>query len=219
MGSPWSLVPGPWSKTTDQGLWTRDLFQSRRPSRAVTGQAVAGAAERPDAPEDPTASFAAVRDLSPLSEALQGGRHRRRAPPHADLPGELLKEGPVPDARAARAERPGVRGLVPERLLALGGRKVRGDRDAVRRPVDDLASRELAPRQAHARRVKAEARGEPVVETLQADLVVRFLEREEAHRLRLADNRRNHDSQTRRTGGRRALRLRGCGRGAEGQQG
>src|SRR5258706_12226716 len=156
MGSPWSLVPGPWSKTTDQGLWTRDLFQSRRPSRAVTGQAVAGPAERRDAREDSTASSAAVRDLSPLSEALQGGRHRRRTPPHADLPGELLKEGPVPDARAARAERPGVRGLVPQGLLALGGGKGRGDRNAVRRNVDDLAPQALCPRQGQPRRGKAE---------------------------------------------------------------
>jgi carboxymethylenebutenolidase len=79
-------------------------------------------------------------------------------------------------------------GLVPEGFLALGVRKVRGDRDAVRRSVHDLAACELAPRQAHARRGKPEARGEPVVEALQADLVVRFLERKEGvHGLRLTD--------------------------------
>jgi len=91
----------------------------------VAGEAVAGAAERPDAPEDSSAAFAAVRDRSPLSEVLQSGRHRRRAPPDADLSRELLKEGTVPDTRASRAESPGVRGLVPKGLLALGGRKVR----------------------------------------------------------------------------------------------
>jgi hypothetical protein len=69
-------------------------------------------------------------------------------------------------------------GLVPERLLPLARRQMRRNRDAVRRPVNDLAPRQLPPRQAHARRVEPEPRGEPVVEMLQALFLVRFLERE-----------------------------------------
>jgi len=154
----------------------------------MAGEAVVRSPEGPDAPEDLAAAFAAVRDRPPLAEALESGRHRRPTPPRADLARELLKEGPVPDPRAFRAERPGMSRLVPEGLLALGGRQVRRDRDAVRRSVHDLASGQLAPRQANPRRVEPETCGELIVQVLEAGFIVGLFEfKEGVHGLRLAD--------------------------------
>jgi hypothetical protein len=64
-------------------------------------------------------------------------------------------------------EHPGVRRFVPQRLVALGGREVRGDRDAVRRTVSDLASGELSLRKADHGRPESEPRRQTVVQPLQ----------------------------------------------------
>lgn len=80
---------------------------------------------------------------------------------------------------ALELERPGVRRLVPKRVLPLGEREMRGDRDRVRGPVANVASRQLAPREAHARGPEAEAHGEPVIEGLEPISFAEGLDREE----------------------------------------
>jgi hypothetical protein len=69
--------------------------------------------------------------------------------------------------------------LVTESLAPLRPGQVRGDRDSVRRTVNDLAAGELPAREADPRRVELEPRREPVVEPLQDAFVVGFLERKE----------------------------------------
>ena len=87
----------------------------------------------------------------------------RRGPAPAPIcRASLRKSGPCP-TRGPQPERPGVRRLVAECLLALGRGEVRGDRDPVRRAVHDLAARELAAERRTPRRVEPEARREAVV--------------------------------------------------------
>ena len=83
-------------------------------------------------------------------------------------------------ARALAAKRPGVRRLVSQGLFLLGRRQVCGDRDPVRRAVDDLAARELAAGQPDLCRIESEPRGQAIVEPLQPRPVVGLLEREES---------------------------------------
>jgi hypothetical protein len=85
-------------------------------------------------------------------------------------------------ARALAAKRPGVRRLVSQGLFLLNRRQVRGDRDAVRRAVDDLTARELAAGQPDPRRIQSEPRGQAIVEPLQPRPVVVLLERKESRR-------------------------------------
>src|SRR5262249_43756118 len=153
--------------------------QARGAAGAPAGDAVAGAAERANPPEDLTATLAAVFDRTPAPELGERLGLGRRAAPDADLPGEPLEERAVADPRALAAERPRVRRLVPERLLALGRRKVRGDRDPVRRAVNDLAARQLPAGQANPRRVESEACREAVVLALEERFAVLHAEREE----------------------------------------
>lgn len=128
-------------------------------------------AESAHAAKEPAAPLALVDDLPPLPELPQsrrlGGVPRFRADQASQAPEEVPVGGPG----ALELERPGVRRFVPERVLSLGKREVSGDRDRVRGPVANVASRQLAPREAHARGPEAEARGEPVIEGLELLLI------------------------------------------------
>src|SRR5262249_3621641 len=81
--------------------------------------------------------------------------------------GQTAKELPVAGVPPIETPRPGVRGLVPERVFLLRGRQVRRDHDRVRRAVDDLAARQLAPRKADPRRSETEAKRKAVVQALE----------------------------------------------------
>ena len=119
------------------------------------------------------AALAAV-DVSGAAIPKRGERPRlgRAAGADAERAREPPKQRPVAGARPLQPPRPGVRGLVEERVALLGLGQVRRDRDAVGRAVLDVAARQLAARDADAGRIEAEARGEPVVEPLQAQLGV-----------------------------------------------
>ena len=156
-----------------------DFSQPRGAAGAPAGDAVARAAERADPAKDLTAALASVLDLPRAPELREGGRLGRRPPLDADLPGEALEERSMTDTRPLAAERPCVGGLVAEGFLALGPGEVRGDRDRMRRAVDDLASGQLAARQPDPRRIEPEAKGDPVVLALEARLFVRLSDFEE----------------------------------------
>jgi hypothetical protein len=81
--------------------------------------------------------------------------------------GQDPKTGSVGDARSVELMDPGVSRLVPERLIALRKRKMRGDSDPVRPAIPDLAAGELAGGEADDGRSKAEPRRQAVVEPLQ----------------------------------------------------
>jgi carboxymethylenebutenolidase len=79
---------------------------------------------------------------------------------------------------------------VAQRVLAPGGREVRGDRDAVRLAVNDLAARQLPIREAHLRVAESEPRREAVVQELKmSSLVLRLNREERAHAIRLTRRR------------------------------
>jgi hypothetical protein len=69
-------------------------------------------------------------------------------------------------AMAVDNEGPGVGSLVPQRVLLLPRRQMRGDRDPVRLAVPDFSSRQLAVRQSHNRCAEAESVGQPIIEKL-----------------------------------------------------
>jgi carboxymethylenebutenolidase len=97
----------------------------------------------------------------------------------------------VGHARSSRRERPGMGGLVPQRVLLLAFRQVSRDRDAVWSPVLDLASSQLAPGKLDTRRTEVETPRKAVVQELQPSLRVRGCNREEQFQLeiRLAASR------------------------------
>jgi len=101
------------------------------------------------------------------------------ASPRAEPSRQNPETAAVRNARPVALKHPGVGRLVAQRLVAFGERKVRGNGDAVRPAVLNLAPGELSPGQANHRRPKTEPRRQPVVETLQLSFGVRLREREE----------------------------------------
>ncbi len=143
-------------------------MQARGTPRPAARGAVAGAAKRAEAAEEPAAAFAAIRHTRPTAPKLLEGRRFGCATGfRAERAGELAKERSVTGAAPVQAPCPRVGGLVAERIFLLGGRQMGRDHDRVRRSVDDLSAGQLSPREPDARRVEAESKGETVVQVLE----------------------------------------------------
>src|SRR5450631_919730 len=139
-----------------------DAPQPRRAARAMAGEAFARRPERVETPEDPIAALAPVGDpRARFPEAPQGRRLGGVAVAGPEAAGEAPEEGAMGRPGALDLPGPGMRGLVAQRVLLLGGREMGRDRDAVRRAVDDQSACELAPGDPHARRMEAEPGGQP----------------------------------------------------------
>jgi carboxymethylenebutenolidase len=155
----------------------------------VARDTVPRSAEGAKATEDLAASVAAVKNLPARPEGGERIRHRSVSAPDAELLREPPKERTVAAAGSEASVHPGVRGLVQEGVEALGLGKVRGDRDPMGPAVPNLAAGQFPAREAYGGRGQAEARGEAVVEALQAGRVVgRLCGKEKDHAIRLAKN-------------------------------
>jgi carboxymethylenebutenolidase len=118
------------------------------------------------------------------------GGERSLARARAKMMREAAEEATVARPGALELVRPGVRRFVAKRVLALGGREMRRDRDAVRFAVNDFPARQLPIREADLRVAKSEPRRQAVVQELKMDSLVLRLNREERdHAIRLTCRR------------------------------
>ncbi len=169
--------------------------QPRRRPRPPALQTIRSPAERPHSAEEPPATLAAIEDLAATPELSQRGSFGSMAGLCSEQARHPPEDRSVGHARSSRRERPGMCGLVPQRVLLLAFRQVSRDRDAVWSPVLDLAARQLARGEPYARRTEVEQPREAVVQELQTLLVVGRRNREEQFQLeiRLAASRARFD--------------------------
>src|SRR5207253_8084881 len=113
-------------------------------SRTPTAQTLPRAAKGPEASEELSTSLAPVRDLASVAKLFQGRGLGRVNGGNSQLIRQALEDSAVSDPRALELEGPGVRRLMSQRVFPLGRREMRGDRDAVRPAVANLAARQLA---------------------------------------------------------------------------
>ena len=134
----------------------------------MAGEALPRAAEGAKASEEPAASLAAVDHArASFAEAAQRIGLGCAAVPGAERAREPPEETSMPGVGPVKPPGPRVGGLVAQCVLLFRRGKVGGDYDRVRGPVDDLSARELAPREADARRIEAEAPRQSVIENLE----------------------------------------------------